>query len=94
MDLPAGAFQPDERAAVLMLYVARFTTYVPCMGKLRYFFGKVLELAGLMVVGMALFAGVGFTPTGQPDMGQEFTLLGLGGALFTIGWFLERGART
>ena len=64
------------------------------MGKVRYVLGKGLELAGLLVTAMALFAGIGITPTGQPSMGQELTLLGIGGAIFTVGWYLERGAQT
>lgn len=60
---------------------------------MRYFLGKALELAGLLVVGAALLAGLGVTPTGQPSMGQELMLLGVGGAIFTLGWLLERGSR-
>jgi len=90
---PASWCESGPVAEGLTLYVSPFTFYVSKM-RVRYFIGKVLELAGLLVVGMALFAGLGFTPTGQPNMGQEFMLLGLGGAIFTVGWFLERGART
>lgn len=55
--------------------------------------GKVLELLGLLVVGAALLAGLGITPSGQASMAQEFLLLGAGGVLFTLGWLLERGAK-
>ena len=59
--------------------------------KLRYVAGKILELVGLMVVTAALFAGLGLTPGGEPSMGKEMMLLGVGGMMFTLGWLLERG---
>ncbi len=59
----------------------------------RYFAGKFFELIGLLVVGMALLAGLGLTPDGEPSMGRELLLLGVGGTIFTFGWLLERGAR-
>jgi hypothetical protein len=59
----------------------------------RYVFGKILELTGLVVVLMGLLAGLGLTPDGQASMGKEIMLLGIGGMLFTFGWFVERGSR-
>ena len=60
--------------------------------KFRYVSGKVMEIVGMMVVGAALLAGLGLTPSGEPSMGGEMALLGVGGMLFTMGWLLERGA--
>jgi hypothetical protein len=60
---------------------------------MRYALGKLLELAGLALVGMALFAGLGMTPSGEPSMAKEFLFLGIGGTVFTIGWLVERGQK-
>jgi hypothetical protein len=56
---------------------------------MAYWAGKFLELIGLMVVLAALFAGLGLID-GEPSMGREMLLLGIGGILFTLGWMLER----
>jgi len=45
-----------------------------------------------MVVLAALFAGLGLID-GEPSMGREMVLLGIGGILFTLGWMLERVKR-
>ena len=60
---------------------------------MRYYLGKVLEVAGMGLVGAALFAGLGITPSGDPNVAGEYLFLGLGGAVFTIGWILERGQK-
>jgi len=60
---------------------------------MKYYLGKFLELAGMVILGGALMAGIGVTPSGQPSMTLEFGLLGIGGIVFTLGWFLERGSR-
>lgn len=60
---------------------------------MRYALGKLLELAGMALVGMALFAGLGMTPSGEPSMAKEFLFLGIGGAVFTVGWLVERGQK-
>ena len=51
--------------------------------------GKFLELIGLMVVLAALFAGLGLID-GEPSMGREMVLLGIGGIVFTLGYMVER----
>jgi len=51
-------------------------------------------MIGLLVVLAALLAGLGLTPTGQSSMGQELFLLGIGGMVFVIGWYLEQGTRS
>ncbi|MCZ7645532.1 MAG: hypothetical protein M5U26_09650 [Planctomycetota bacterium] len=60
---------------------------------MRYFLGKLLEVAGMILVGWALFAGLGITPSGHPDVASEYLYLFLGSAVFTAGWLLERSAR-
>ncbi len=60
---------------------------------LRYFAGKVLELVGMILVAWALLAGTGVTPSGEPNVAHEYLFLGIGSAVFTVGWMLERGAR-
>ena len=60
---------------------------------MRYYFGKTLELVGLFVTAAALFAGIGITPSGQSSVANEYLFLGLGGALFTVGWLLERNLK-
>ena len=59
---------------------------------IRYMAGKAFEIIGMLVVGMALLAGLGLTPDGEPSMAKEMLLLGIGGVIFTFGWLLERGA--
>lgn len=61
---------------------------------MRYMAGKTLEMIGLLVVLAALLAGLGLTPSGQASMGQELFLLGIGGMVFMVGWFLEQGAKS
>lgn len=59
---------------------------------MSYWAGKFLELIGLMVVLASLFAGLGLID-GEPSMGREMVLLGIGGILFTLGYMLERVKR-
>jgi hypothetical protein len=58
---------------------------------------KALEGLGLVVilVGMLWSIKLGFYDRGLESMGLEFQALGLGGALFVVGWMIERriGAR-
>ena len=51
--------------------------------------GKTLEVLGMTIVAAALLAGMGLV-TGEPSMSKEMILLGVGGAVFTFGWWLER----
>jgi len=51
--------------------------------------GKVLEVIGMTVVAAALLAGLGVVDN-NPSMTREMVLLGIGGAIFTFGWWLER----
>jgi hypothetical protein len=61
---------------------------------MRFIIGKCFELLGMLVVAMALLAGLGLTPDGEPSMTKQMTLLGIGGLIFTFGWLLESGARS
>lgn len=58
---------------------------------------KALEGLGLVVILAGVFMSIrlGFQDRGLESMGLEFQGLALGGALFAIGWLLERwlGAR-
>jgi len=58
---------------------------------------KALEGLGLVVilVGVLWSIKLGFRDLGLESMGLEFQALGVGGALFVIGWMIERklGAR-
>ena len=53
---------------------------------------KALEGLGLVVVlcGVLWSIRLGFQDRALESMGLEFQGLGVGGALFLIGWFLER----
>lgn len=58
---------------------------------------KALEVCGLIVVLLGVIGsiGLGFQDRGLESMGLEFQGLGVGGALFVAGWWLEHrlGAR-
>jgi hypothetical protein len=56
---------------------------------------KALEGVGLVVilVGVAISMGLGFEEEGLASMRAEFQGLAAGGALFLVGWLLERIAR-
>lgn len=54
-----------------------------------YYIGKLLEIAGMVICAAALIAGMGLVD-GQPSMTKEMMLLGVGGCVFTFGWYLER----
>jgi hypothetical protein len=58
---------------------------------------KALEGLGLVVILVGVFWSInlGFHDRGLESMGLEFQGLGLGGALFVVGWMIERklGAR-
>lgn len=42
----------------------------------------------MTIVAAALLAGMGVD--GNPSMGKEMLLLGVGGGIFTFGWWLEQ----
>ncbi len=54
-----------------------------------YYAGRALEIIGMTVVAAALMAGMGLID-GNPSMGKEMILLGLGSLIFAFGWWLER----
>jgi len=56
---------------------------------------KLLEAVGLLIVlvGVSLSIGLGFEDEGLKSMSQEFQGLLWGGALFLIGYLIERAAR-
>ncbi len=53
-----------------------------------YYTGRALEVIGMTIVAAALLAGMGVD--GNPSMGKEMLLLGVGGGIFTFGWWLEQ----
>jgi len=55
---------------------------------IRQIAGKFLELLGMIALVAGLLAGMGLTPDGEPSMGKEMFLLGVGGVIFTLGWFV------
>lgn len=61
----------------------------------RWVIGKALEGIGMVIVLVGLFYSVemGFKEEGLKSMTVEFMGLGIGGSLFLIGYFLERGLR-
>lgn len=62
-----------------------------------WYLAKVLEGLGLVVilVGVLTSIHLGLGEQGLKSMAIEFRALGLGGALFVVGWLIERavGAR-
>jgi len=52
----------------------------------------VLEGLGLVVIAVGVLGSVelGFHDRGLESMGLEFRALGVGGALFVVGWIIER----
>ncbi|MEI6231777.1 MAG: hypothetical protein WCT04_01890 [Planctomycetota bacterium] len=52
-----------------------------------YYAGRALEVIGMTIVAAALLAGMGID--GNPSMAREIILLGIGGAVFTFGRWLE-----
>lgn len=54
-----------------------------------YYTGKTLEIVGMTLCAAALLAGMGLID-GNPSMAKEMILLGIGGCVFTFGWWLER----
>ena len=55
---------------------------------MRAFVGRVLEVIGMLTLGVALFV-YGF---GDKDMSAELTCLVAGSLIFAAGYFLERRA--
>jgi hypothetical protein len=66
-------------------------------GPLLWKLAKALEGLGLVVilVGVMWSINLGFQDRSLESMGYEFRGLGVGGALFALGWLIERklGAR-
>lgn len=62
--------------------------------RLVWKFGKLLEAVGLLVVlvGVLISINLGFQEEGLASMAQEFRGLMGGGALFCVGYVLERWA--
>lgn len=54
-----------------------------------YLAGRALEVIGMTIVAAALLAGMGLID-GNPSMGKEMLLLGVGSMVFAFGWWLER----
>ena len=54
-----------------------------------YYTGKALEVVGMTLCATALLAGMGLID-GNPSMTKEMVLLGIGGSVFTFGWWLTR----
>ena len=66
-------------------------------GRAVWRLAKALEGVGLLVVLVGVFwsIGLGLGERGLESMGIEFQALGIGAALFVVGWMIERrlGAR-
>jgi len=64
--------------------------------KAKYLWGaaKVLEAVGLLVILVGVFWSIslGLGDRGLESMAFEFRGLALGGALFALGWLLERSS--
>ena len=60
--------------------------------KLLWRLAKVLQAVGLVVVlwGLLWSVQLGFEDRGLESMALEFQGLGIGGALFLVGWLIER----
>lgn len=57
---------------------------------IRFLLGKMLELAGVLLLPAGLYYGM----SGRADSEKvELALLGMGGAVFVVGWLLERSVR-
>lgn len=54
-----------------------------------YYTGKAFEVVGMTLSAAALLAGMGLID-GNPSMTKEMVLLGIGGSVFTFGWWLTR----
>lgn len=54
-----------------------------------YMFGKMLELAAMLLLVLALFVGL----TQDKGMGKELTLLAIGSAIFYVGYLIEQWAQ-
>jgi len=52
-----------------------------------YYLGKFLELNGILILGIGLIGGIS-----RGDLAEEMKLLGLGAAVFVVGYLLERKA--
>lgn len=52
-----------------------------------YYLGKFLELNGMVLLGFGLFWGVA-----RDDVKGEIAMLGVGAALFLLGYLLEKKA--
>jgi hypothetical protein len=60
--------------------------------KVLWGLAKLLEAAGLLIILVGVFWSVslGLHDQGLESMGIEFRALGVGAALFALGWLLER----
>ncbi len=55
---------------------------------IRFYLGKILELVGISLLGLALLSGIA-----EHDMRREYLFFGLGGMFFVAGWLLEKSRR-
>lgn len=53
-----------------------------------YYLTKILQIFGIFLLGEALYFGIA-----KNNMGKEMTLLSIGGAIFFIGWMLQRWSK-
>lgn len=59
---------------------------------MRQALGKVLEAAGICVLGAALAAGLGLMPGGEAHLPRQIVLTLAGLGLFAAGWRIEATA--
>ena len=55
------------------------------MKTILLFFSRLLQMAGIILLAYALYFGIAVG-----SMGKELTLLGIGGVVFYIGWFIQK----
>jgi len=60
---------------------------------MRFSLAKVLEAAGVLVLLLALLAGLGIVPGGEARLSRQIALMVVGAAVFIAGWRLESGTK-
>lgn len=60
---------------------------------MRFSLAKVLEAAGVLLLLLALLAGLGIVPGGEARLSRQIALMVVGAAVFIAGWRLESGTK-
>lgn len=56
---------------------------------MRFSLAKLLEAAGVLVLLLALLAGLGLMPGGEARLSRQIALMLGGAVLFVAGWWIE-----